>query len=148
MGGQFGLNPTVYPNTDWFGATFRNAFIQEHNVQAAGGSESVNYLVSLGYMQNDGTMRKTGYDRYSFRANVSADVTKWLRLNAVVNGNHGIQKGVDVSTTMSSLGNASPGTLPQAPTAVSAASGLRAATCANNIFAGLASYDKKTRDLN
>ena len=108
-------NPTVYPNTDWFGATFRNAFIQEHNVQAAGGSQSVNYLVSLGYMQNDGTMRKTGYDRYSFRANVSADVTKWLRLNAVVNGNHGIQKGVDVSTTMSSLGNASPGTLPQAP---------------------------------
>lgn len=139
-------NPTVYPNTDWFGATFRNAFIQEHNVQAAGGSQSVNYLVSLGYMQNDGTMRKTGYDRYSFRANVSADVTKWLRLNAVVNGNHGIQKGVDVSTTMSSLGNASPGTLPQAPDGRFGGEWAPGGNVqANNIFAGLASYDKKTR---
>lgn len=138
-------NPIVYPNTNWFDATFRNAFIQEHNIQAAGGNRAINYLVSLGYMQNDGTLRKTGYDRYSFRANVGADVTKWLRVTTSLSGYHGIQQGVDVATTMTQLGNSSPGTLPQAPDGRFGGEWAPGGNAqAGNVFAVLSSYDKKT----
>lgn len=102
----------MYCNTDWFSAVFKPALMQDHNLQASGGNQSINYLVSVGFLQNNGTMRDTGYKRYSFRANVNADVTKWLRLSANLNGYIGKKNAAEVSTIMSGLANSSPGTLP------------------------------------
>lgn len=103
----------IYANTDWFRTTFKLSSIQEHNIQATGGKNGINYLVSAGYLNNEGTMPNTGYQRYSFRSNVSADVTDWIKLSANLNGFHGIQDDVDVENVMVSLGNASPGILPK-----------------------------------
>ena len=102
----------IYCNTDWFNTVFNPSFFQEHNLQMSGGSKTANYLVSLGYMQNDGTMAGTGYKRYSFRSNVGADVTNWLRLTANINAYYGRKDALEISTVMSSVGNSSPGTLP------------------------------------
>ena len=138
-------NPQVYANTDWFDATFKNAVIQEHNIQATGGGSKANYLVSLGYLNNNGTMQKTDYDRYSFRANIAADVTKWLKINSIVNGYHGEQTGIDVSTTMSSLANASPGILPVSSDGRFGGEWAPGGNVqSNNIYAALASYDMTT----
>ncbi len=139
-------DPEVYANTNWFDATFSPAFIQNHNLQVTGGNDVATYLLSVGYMQNNGTMQKTAYDRYSFRANISAQVTKWLNVSAILSGYHGKQTGIDVSTTMSSLANASPGITPV--TSDGRFGGEWAPggnNQSNNIFAALASYDKTTR---
>lgn len=144
-------DPIVYPNTDWFSAVFKNGVIHEHNIQASGGSEKARYLLSFGYLSNGGTMRKSDYDKYSFRSNVDADITRWLRVTANINGYHGVQQGVDVATTMTQLGNSSPGTLPQHP---DGRFGGEWATGGNvqagNIYAALSSYDltKYTTRLN
>ena len=101
-----------YCNTDWFNEVFKPSFFQEHTLQMSGGSKSVNYLISLGYMQNDGTMAGTGYKRYSVRSNIGADVTKWMRVTANINAYYGRKDALEISTVMSSVGNSSPGTLP------------------------------------
>lgn len=135
----------IYANTNWFKAAFKPAFAQSHNLQATGGNDNINYLLSVGYLQNNGTMRKTGYDRYSFRANISAKVTKWLNITAIVNGLHGVQTGVDVSNTMAFLSNSSPGTLPIDSNGHFGGEWAQGGNSqAGNIYATLASYDRKT----
>ncbi len=138
-------DPIIYPNTDWFDVTFKPATIQEHNVQASGGNQATNYLLSIGYLGNNGTIQKTNYDRYSLRANISSKVTDWLKVSLIMNGFHGVQTGIDVSTTMSSLGNSSPGTLPVHPDGRFGGEWAPGGNVqAGNIFAALASYDKTT----
>ena len=45
-----------------------------------GGSEKVTFLLSAGYMDNPGLVENTGLKRYTLRANVEANVNKWLTL--------------------------------------------------------------------
>lgn len=133
----------IYANTDWYNEVFRKSLMQEHNIQASGGTENVNYLVSVGYLQNNGILEGTGYKRYSVRSNISADVTKWLRINANINGYYGKKNAVEMSTLMSSIANSSPGTLPITSDGRFGGEWAPGGNAqAGNIFAANASYDK------
>jgi len=133
----------IYCNTDWFNEVFKPSFFQEHGVQMSGGSKKVNYLISLGYLQNDGTMKDTGYKRYSVRSNVGADVTPWLHMTANINGYYGKKDALEISTVMSSVGNASPGTLPISSDGRFGGEWAPGGNVqANNIFASNSGYDK------
>ena len=75
-------NFALYPNTDWFDEIFENGYSQEHNLSISGGSEKIRYLLSLGYLDNQGVMGRFGIDsstqKVNFRTNLEADVTKWF----------------------------------------------------------------------
>lgn len=132
-----------YCNTDWFNAVFKPSFMQDHNIQATGGNKAIRYLASIGYLQNNGTMEGTGYKRFSARANISADVTRWLRLNLNLNGYYGKKDAVEISTAMSSIANSSPGTLPLTSDGKFGGEWAPGGNAqAGNIFAANASYDK------
>ncbi|HVE78254.1 MAG TPA: SusC/RagA family TonB-linked outer membrane protein [Gemmatimonadaceae bacterium] len=63
------LNGTVTVDTDWQDAVFRTGMIQDHNLQASGGTGSASYLVSGGYFNQEGTILGSSFERYSFRVN-------------------------------------------------------------------------------
>ncbi|MCU0394285.1 MAG: TonB-dependent receptor [Chitinophagaceae bacterium] len=71
-------NRIAYPNTDWADVFFNQRLLQNHNVSINGGSDKVTYMVSLGYLNNQGTIDNTGTQRYQIRANVDAKITKFL----------------------------------------------------------------------
>ncbi|ARS42341.1 SusC/RagA family TonB-linked outer membrane protein [Sphingobacteriaceae bacterium GW460-11-11-14-LB5] len=76
-----GSDPLRYPNTDWFKTTFQNWSPQQrHNVQINGGSENVKYLLSLGYLNQDGYYKNsaTGYQQYDMRFNLEAKLSKYI----------------------------------------------------------------------
>ncbi|MCM1501927.1 MAG: TonB-dependent receptor [Bacteroidales bacterium] len=83
-------NYVAYPNTDWFNEIFDNGYSQEHNVSISGGSKSIKYLVSLGYLDNQGVMNRFNLDSSSqkanFRTNLEADVTKWFTIGTKIYG--------------------------------------------------------------
>ena len=56
-------------DTDWQDEVFRQGGIQDHNLQAMGGTGTANYLVSGGYLRQTGTVIGTGFERYSLRVN-------------------------------------------------------------------------------
>lgn len=64
--------------TDWFDEIFRTGFMQQHNVSAAGSTDRVNYYTSIGYMEQQGTIKKTDYSRINARANLDIKVAKNL----------------------------------------------------------------------
>ena len=55
---------------NWFDQVTRNGFLQSHNVNLSGGSESLKYYFSLGYYGMDGIVKNTGMDRYTGRSNI------------------------------------------------------------------------------
>lgn len=133
----------IYCNTDWFNEVFKPSFQTDHNLQLTGGNKSINYMVSLGYLQNNGTLEGTGYQRYSVRSNVTADVTKWLRLNANISGYYGRKDALEVSSIMSGLANSSPGTLPLSSDGLFGGEWAPGGNPqAGNIYSSIASYNK------
>jgi len=74
-----GKNPTVYPNTDWQDHIYRNpSVVQNHNISAIGGTNTIRYNLSFGYVDNPGMIYHTDYDRYQLRANIDVDIKPWL----------------------------------------------------------------------
>jgi TonB-linked SusC/RagA family outer membrane protein len=59
-------------NTDWRKVTQRdNGFAQNHNLSFGGGSEKTTFGGSLNYLENQGIIKNTGFDRFVGRVNLS-----------------------------------------------------------------------------
>ncbi|MDF2430584.1 MAG: TonB-dependent starch-binding outer membrane protein SusC, partial [Mucilaginibacter sp.] len=66
--------------TDWFHEIFKPAPIQSHSLSVSGGTDKSNYLLSFGYLNQQGTLIETYLKRYSVRANTSFTVLKHVRI--------------------------------------------------------------------
>nr|WP_315418970.1 TonB-dependent receptor [uncultured Pedobacter sp.] len=56
-------------NTDWFKEISQLGIIQNYDAQVSSGTENGHYLLSLGYFDNKGIVRTTGFNRISARIN-------------------------------------------------------------------------------
>lgn len=65
--------------TDWYHALFKPAPMTNHNITASGGTEKSNYLVSLGYLHQKGSVIESFLKRYSARINTSFKPKKSIR---------------------------------------------------------------------
>lgn len=71
-----------YANTDWYKEfTKRWATNQQHNIGVNGGTEKLQYYVSVGYNGKGSVNRHfdDSYDRYNFRTNITSKVNDWLQ---------------------------------------------------------------------
>jgi TonB-linked SusC/RagA family outer membrane protein len=64
-----GILATPTTNTDWQSALFQKGAIQNTTANVSGGTDVANYFLSGGYTRQTGTVLRTGFDRYSLRAN-------------------------------------------------------------------------------
>ncbi len=81
-----GGDPLKYPNTQWVDEVFKTNWLQNHNLSFSGGSETVKFFGSLGYLNNPGIIERATYKRYTGRVNLEADVKPWLTLGTQLNG--------------------------------------------------------------
>ena len=78
--------------TNWQDEVFRTALQHQHQISAQGGTEKVQYYVSGSYMNQEGTIIGSNFDRISFRSNLDAQLKDWFKLGlnatyAVTNDN-------------------------------------------------------------
>lgn len=66
--------------TNWYDELFNPAAMQSHNLTMSGGAERANYLFSLGYFNQQGTLIETYLKRYSARINTEFKLTKNIRV--------------------------------------------------------------------
>nr|WKN35690.1 SusC/RagA family TonB-linked outer membrane protein [Tunicatimonas sp. TK19036] len=71
-------NPTT--DTDWQDELFRTAHIYNANLSARGGNKTTGYMISGGYLNQEGTIVDTRFQRYSLRANVDHKVNDFVKL--------------------------------------------------------------------
>lgn len=75
-------NPENLPNTDWQDLIFRVAPMQRVDVNVSGGNENTNYLISGGYVNQEGIVINSDYKKYSLNLKVSSKVTDWAEVGA------------------------------------------------------------------
>ncbi len=78
-----------FEGTNWYDETFKKeAFQQQHNFSATGGNESITYYTSLGWVEDNGLLKSNdiGYDKYTFRTNLTAQLTNDLKLDIQLSG--------------------------------------------------------------
>ena len=63
--------------TDWQDVIYRTAPMHNHELSVSGGSDNLKYLVSGGYLDQDGILVNSGYKRFSLRTNIFADINSW-----------------------------------------------------------------------
>ena len=66
--------------TNWQDEVFRTALQHQHQVSAQGGTEKVQYYVSGSYMNQEGTIIGSNFNRLSFRTNLDAKLKEWFKL--------------------------------------------------------------------
>ena len=82
-------DPVKYPNSDWQDAAFKTGWLQNHTLNITGGSDKIHYFISANYLNNPGIMENSGYDRYSARVNLDAEVKKWFTIGVNAYGYQG-----------------------------------------------------------
>ncbi len=78
---QDSLNEFYNNSTDWWRYSFRTSNVYNANLQASGGSETMNYMIGAGYYKEEGIMLSSGFERVNVISNVQANPTKRLQLN-------------------------------------------------------------------
>lgn len=102
------------PNrTDWQDAIFRTALVQSYELSFTGGNDKLRYMLSGGYSSQDGIIINTDFKRYSIRANLENQFTKWLTVGANLSAtrtasNQADQGSLDSNTAVGLISLASP----------------------------------------
>lgn len=66
-------------DTDWQDIATQIGKVRDFQLSTTGGTENLKYMISGGYFNQDGIVRESGYNRFSFRANVELKVNKWMK---------------------------------------------------------------------
>ena len=92
---------------DWQKEMTRPALRQQYGISLNGGNEKTQYSLSAGYMDVEGLVVNSSYDRFTMRANVSSKINKFLEIGGDVNyvrsSSHGSNMALGNNGNMSSL---------------------------------------------
>lgn len=66
-------------DTDWQDVTTQVGNVQDFQLSTTGGTDNLKYMISAGYFNQEGIVKSTGYERFSFRANVELKINDWLK---------------------------------------------------------------------
>jgi TonB-linked SusC/RagA family outer membrane protein len=70
--------------TDWQRALFRKAWVQYYDLAISGGSEAIKYRVSLGYLDQPGTILNTYYKRTTLKSNMDVKLNNRMDLKIIL----------------------------------------------------------------
>ncbi|WP_430815681.1 SusC/RagA family TonB-linked outer membrane protein [Carboxylicivirga sp. RSCT41] len=89
--------PYLY-NDNWEDETFDKGKRQEYNLNISGGGEKSNHYISLGYLNDEGIIRGSSFERFSLRTNYDYQLTKHIRLGTNLSYSRGEQNAPKTSS--------------------------------------------------
>jgi len=75
----------LYGN-NWQDKMFRIGDRTEHQLSFSGNSEKTNYYMSGGYVNEQGIVKNSGYERFSAKVSVDSDLKEWLKAGFDISG--------------------------------------------------------------
>ncbi|MGY5848335.1 SusC/RagA family TonB-linked outer membrane protein [Salegentibacter sp. HM20] len=82
------LNPNanlIYKSLDWYDAMQRTGVRQNYNVSVSGGGENHSIFFSTSYLEEEGFIVNTKFDRLTARLNAEFDVNDWIKMGGSAN---------------------------------------------------------------
>jgi TonB-linked SusC/RagA family outer membrane protein len=99
------VNPAaaVLWEDDWQKELFRTAHRQEYLASVSGGNDKGDYFLSFGYLDEEGIVKASDFNRLTARANANFTITPWLKLGTNFSGS--TQKSHNLSQTSGASNN-------------------------------------------
>lgn len=69
-----------YTPDNWTKHTIQNGLRQEYNVSVSGGTDRLKYYATASYLGDEGIIQASDFNRFSTRASVDYQATKWLKI--------------------------------------------------------------------
>lgn len=90
-------------NDDWLNLCTAPAPLrQEYQMTVTGGNKSNKYMFSVGYLDEDGLVKYTDFERFSGRANVESQIVNWFRTGLNVGFAHNTTNTTSLGSSQSS----------------------------------------------
>ncbi len=98
-----GIAPQAFPgpgnvDTDWQDEVLRTGFVQNHALSFRGGSDAVQYFVSLGYADQEGSTVRNSIKRYTARANIDYNGKDWFSAGVKMQVSQQQNEGLNAGT--------------------------------------------------
>ena len=80
---RYNLYGGSFANTNWFDEFYKkNVPSTQHNLSLSGGTDKVNWLISAGYLKNNGLIRHghDEFDRYTMNGKINAQLASWAKV--------------------------------------------------------------------
>ena len=81
-------NYTYLPD-NWYNEVYNKSNVrQEYNATVSGKGEKISYFTSAGYLNDEGVVKNSGFERFTTRSKVDYQVKPWLKLTSNVAYTH------------------------------------------------------------
>ncbi|MFV0581663.1 MAG: SusC/RagA family TonB-linked outer membrane protein [Parabacteroides gordonii] len=81
----------LLPNNDWQDLAYQTALTHSHQVSVSGGTDKTKLYSSLNYMNQEGIIKGSNYNRFALRINGDQKLARNLSLNASIAYSYGTQ---------------------------------------------------------
>jgi TonB-linked outer membrane protein, SusC/RagA family/TonB-dependent outer membrane receptor, SusC/RagA subfamily, signature region len=78
---------------DWNDALSQTGLRQDYVISLSGGNDNNSYYASVNYLNEEGHIKWSNYERFSGRVGLSSKVNDWFKTEANISGNTSKQKG-------------------------------------------------------
>jgi TonB-linked SusC/RagA family outer membrane protein len=85
-------NGSAVTTTDWKDLVSQTGITQDHTLSVSGGTDKIKAYASFGYLNNKGTSIGQKFTRYSGKASVDIQATKWFSMGLTMNVTNSIQE--------------------------------------------------------
>lgn len=80
--------PEYAEDLDWYSLAIRKGHRQEYNLNASGATDKSDYYFSVGYLNENGYVTNSGFQRLTGRASVSVRPVSWFKTGLNLFGSH------------------------------------------------------------
>lgn len=95
----------THPNTDWANTLFRPAKVQNINLGITGGNENSSHNITLGIINQPGTMTGFDYKKYTLQMNLTSKLNKKIQIGVSARAMYGERGGAGGSVSTGMDGN-------------------------------------------
>jgi len=82
------IKGTYAEDLDWFKPITRDGYRQDYNLSGQSGSEKSNLFFSLGYLDEQGYIKTSDFERFTGRVSGSISPRSWIKAGLSLNGNY------------------------------------------------------------
>jgi TonB-linked SusC/RagA family outer membrane protein len=90
-------------NTDWQDEIFRKANVSSYQLSILNGTDKTSYAISGSYYSQEGIVKGSDYDRFTFRVNSTSNIRKWLTVGENIGLSHSKQNFIPEQDEWSSV---------------------------------------------
>lgn len=83
---EFAVPSVLGAGTNWQDEIYQTALMKSHQLSFSGAKDGTNYYISGGYVNQDGIVVGSDYERYNFKTNLDTNVKSWLSVGVSLSG--------------------------------------------------------------